>query len=387
MKTLTFLLLVFSLQTSFAQVKYQVVPLEPLAPYFEGMEYLTPPTISEWSLDYNIKFSLNSYNQKPLVIKGTQFPRTGHHLWRAMGTSQYDYIKAISAIFGDNTANIESKTFSHLKFLLMGKSSPFENLEMPGSIKRDFHWLESGIPYTQNEAIIHTKHILDNYFLNRTTQQNHKALMNYKSNSYVDWNPRAVFSTIAPIICHMYSKPILVSFKEKKLRSADLNYYNYIENGQWLQNTADTAEFLTPSHIEAEDVTAVFGINNEKITIAFMKVEFAGEIYVVGVRNPNTFCLVVSESDQTIRTCQTAEYWDNVDNTVPPVVATSTKVAANFIIKLCPTNRRCSISKDLMEKLDFKETKERLSDDFMEGLKAVGTSGKVAKVFYNSNDI
>jgi hypothetical protein len=357
--------------------------------HFVGMEGLSSTSIIKEYLDYNASFSLDGHNKASKKISGTQFPRTGHYLWRAMEPNQFGLYKGVRALLGDNSANVESKYFTDIKLKLMDKKSPF-GYNIPNQIKSDFKALESKIPMSETEAAKNTEKLMDKYFssLNNSTID---RLINYRSgNGYIDWPATVVFSSIAPGVCQFYGKRILVSFKEKKVRSIDLNYYNYVVNSIWSDYAADTGEFLTPSHIEADEVMGVFrttpGYTDNNTTFTMLKVEVNGEKNILGLNKIGEFCYMVNDKDLQIKTCNTPSNYTRVSNTERPARPTSSTVNPEFIIKLCPMNATCSLS-EAAKGLYNLQNGNPLGDDFIDKLKNMKIRGLTPKVFYNKKNI
>ncbi|MBC74810.1 MAG: hypothetical protein CME64_02225 [Halobacteriovoraceae bacterium] len=360
--------------------------------YFKGMEKLTEAQIIKERLDYEPKFSLAYHDPDTRVIGSTVFPRNHQYLWRAMDPVQYSKEDAIKAMLGHSAANVESKVFTKLKMSLMGQSSPFPLLSMGSYIDSELSKLSSEIPLTEIEASAKAKKIMDGHFFSLPFSTLNAQSMNRWSPSYLDWNPWLVFSSISPAICYIYGKEVLVSFKEKKKRSLDLTYYNYVLNRQWKGGYgsaahADTGEFIAPGHIEAKDLTGFFRNNSisKAVNLGMLKLEYKGKNYIAGLVSPKgANCFVMDEQSDSIRECDYTRNSAYVTDTEAGVGISNNTYAADFVIALCERNKDCSIDQELADRLEL-EKNPAPSLPWANILDNITINGKVPRVFYSAD--
>ena len=333
-------------------------------------------------LDYKSKFSLKSYNEKSANISGVEFPRTKSILWRTMGRNQYDYANGILAMFGDHTQNVESKAFTHIRLLVSGKQSPFSTMTLEPLLKDGLDQQLKLETLSDTQAVIFTEKLMDDFFENRKYQENEDKLVNYRASTYLDWNPRAVFAALSPGTCHIYGKPIMVSFNQKRGRSIDLNYWNYVRNSVWSDYTADIGEFLVPSHVEASDIESVLGISSGSIHTAFMKSSFKGETILLGFRKPKTHCLIRSDIDNKIYACDTPVSGSSIGNTQAPVTPNTHEYKPQFIVKLCPKDKDCNPMQEIFDYFDVQENYE-LEQSYLDIINELDIDGQRPRVFYS----
>lgn len=333
--------------------------------------------------NYIPQFSLDKYNASPSIINGTSFPRRGEYLWRAMGTGQYDIPKAIMAMFGDDNQNIESKLFTYMKLRLTNKKSPFLFLNIPEDIKKSLEsYLLKKHHYTEKEASLICEEILDKFYLNKKDKENIDNFINYNSDHYINWNRGAVFSAITPLTSYKYKKPIMVSIKEDIKRSVDINYWNFVNNSFWSKNKFDIGEFITPGHIEASSVQAVFKIKKSTIKIAFMKTSYENETYILGFISPKTNCLIRDEIDKKIYGCKFLKRKRHrASYTNSPMRPNSDLKKPNFILKLCNIKSTCSIKESLLSYFEIKSDK-RLSSSLTKVIQNINIDNNQVKIFY-----
>lgn len=328
-------------------------------------------------------------NPSEISISDVTFPRTGELLWRAMARAQYDESKAIAAMLGDDTANIESKVFTHIRNSLENRPSPF-SFSFSGDLKREFKEALKQAPMSPGLAVQKTKALMAGYFNSIDDDTKNSTMLNYSSSSYLDWNPFAIFSSIAPAVCHFYGYPVLVSFKEKKVRSIDLNYYNYIENSYWNGGygsgvQADVGEFFTPSHVEASELEGFFQTSPKsgKVGTSLLKVSYKGRPYIAGVVSPrNLHCLAVAQEDQTIRECDSTKDFYSVTTTEPPTRPAKRVVDADFLIRLCKVNETCALDSGAARKYGLKRGGDELNSEWQKILKKINIHGRSPKLFY-----
>ncbi|MBJ00676.1 MAG: hypothetical protein CME67_05540 [Halobacteriovoraceae bacterium] len=360
--------------------------------YFSGMEDLTEDQIIKERLEYKPKFSIAHHDPDVRVISSTVFPRNGKYLWRAMNTDQYTKFDAIKAMFGNSAANVESKVFSKLKMKLMGKSSPFPLLGMGSYIDSELSKASKEIPLTEVEASSRAKKIMDGHFFSLPFSTLESQSLNRWSPAYLDWNPWLVFSSISPAICYLYNKEVLVSFKEEDKRSLDLTYYNYVLNGAWRGGYgsaahSDTGEFITPGHIDAKDIKGFFKTNplNSSVELGLLKFSYKKKTYIAGLVNPSgANCFVMNDFYDSIRECNYTKSALYVQDTEDGVKISDRTFPADFVIALCDEGEKCSIEKELADRLEL-ETNPAPSLMWGKSLGNITINGKVPKVFYSAD--
>lgn len=356
--------------------------------HFDGMEALSPQEIIKHHLEYEPKFSLTYYDPPSKRVSGVSFPRNGQLLWRAMDSVQFDREQAIRAMFGDRSSNVESKAFTHLKALLTGRTSPFPGIALDGEIQTELNKVKADIPFSETKASNLTKKIFDKYFLSLPADEVKNYFLDYWSVGYADWNPWGIFSSISPAVCYTYNKDVLVSFKEQKQRSSDLNFWNYSVNSSWKGgygsgHHGDTGEFITPGHVEGRDIIGYFETVPvvKKVRLALLKVSYKGAEYIAGVLNPqDSNCLTVDEKKLSIKTCDFTQDFAQVTNMEAGVSPSRSAVSADFIIKLCADEATCDVDSDLADRLGLGEN-QAPSLPWANDLKKISVNGMRPKVF------
>ena len=359
---------------------------------FSGMENMTVEQIIRTRLDHTPKFSLAYYDPAPQRLKGVSFPRNGALLWRGMDPVQYDLTDAVRAMLGDSSANVESKAFTRIKSLLMGKTNVFPGVDI-GSYAASEIKKHKFTPYSEKDASLIAEKIIDGYFFTIGSEAVKKSFLDYWSISYVDWNPWGIFSSIAPAICHTYNKSVLLSFRESGAqRSSDLNYYNYVENGSWKGgfgsgHHGDSGEFITPGHIEAQDVQGFFLIDpsTPRIHTALLKFNASGQSFIAGVEDYEGGCLVFEETDMSIRECEYTEDAVLVTDTEAPVAPSTKKVSAQFVLKLCAKDAPCDLNESIARNLGLGEG-ARPALNWIKRLQGLNLNGMLPRIFLNAGE-
>jgi hypothetical protein len=196
------------------------------------------------------------YTPQAATINGERFPRNQQTLFRGTGDGQMDFSKAVSAMLGDNNANIESLFFSTIKYELMAK--PFAvAVELNSFLHQQIQKLiqQNGGPLDTSAAVAATRKLIDGTFA--YYDQNNTAIstsVDYRSGSYVDWPNDIIFSTILSPVAGTYGDRVLV-LNEQKPHSLDLNFWNYVHNNTWYDHTRDIGEFISFAYTPAEDLT------------------------------------------------------------------------------------------------------------------------------------
>lgn len=363
--------------------------------YFTGLENLSIAQILRDHLGFKPIFSLAYYDPQQQNISGVNFPRNNEYLWRGMDKAQFDLPQAVRAMLGDDSSNIESKAFTHIKLSLMQNYSPFSSIVLGAGIDAQIA-AQSSSSLSEAKAVEKTKKILDAHFLGLGATTIINQFLNYWSPAYADWNHWGVFTSIAPAISFSYAKSIFVSIREKKPRSSDLNYYNYVTNSSWKGgfgsgHHGDTGEFIAPGHIQSEDISGYFetdALNRTKV--AFLKFERQGESYIAGIDSPKEKCLVYDKSSTSIKGCAYTQNYSMVTNTESGVRPAHTSYPAHFIIKLCKDSQTCSIDKSLAKSLGlpvYANAQRGNKLYWLDRIKNINIKGLRPKVFTDTKEI
>jgi len=230
--------------------------------------------------------SFAKYTPAPKVIDGIQYP-THPTLYRGTSKKRINLQNAIRGMFGKSDEYMMSTLFKNIRKALMKKRSP-ESIY--AKIHSDAYYVEAGdnkiiamidnIRGQQPKGRIYdiktatkiTKDIIDQYWANRTADQDlgnyidYKSMLapkifgyprppysNYRGHGKIDWPSKVLFSTTRPDIASQYGNTVVL-FKEKKQRSLDLGFWNYTHNGIWFKSAADAGEFVVPGYISANEI-------------------------------------------------------------------------------------------------------------------------------------
>lgn len=295
--------------------------------------------------------NLSTLNPSHSRISGVDFPRESVVLFRGVQDAQYNYVVAVATMLGDERYNLESAMFRSVRETLMGRN-PVLFSRIAG-LKEEFQSLnlqrmcearrgEGGL--SSEDAIRNAKEIMEQvYNINFARTR----AIDYNSGTRDD-NPKAfVYSTLHFEVARVYS-PNLVLFKEKVVRSLDMNYWNKVNNGKWVHTNRtypDRGEFLTAFYVPANDIIGFqLGRKNfnadwtvwrpvtADLDIVFMKYVLDGVRYVM-VFDGNRLQHIVQEGDTF---CSAQTRFDHTAD-VPrlPDVDCSMKPALMGVLRLC----------------------------------------------------
>lgn len=332
-----------------------------------------------------VQFNLNQYNINQQTINGIVFPRVNHTLYRGMDSKQYDEVKAIRAMLGDQSAGVESKTLTVLKRMLMGIKESKANLWSHSSLApvKLTDYFRSQIKYilstkgvlSESEAYFQAINILDNKYLAYKEIKIQLELINSVSSNYIDWNPDGMFSSVFFEIASKFN-PYVTLIKEEKQRSVDLNYWNYMNSGRWGQGyQADTGEFFTPIVIKASDIQGMIHSEGEQYSRtpeeAYIKVNFKGKpVVLLFEKNElNGNIPVVYNNKIYLSKRGISEYYSIRDYKTPPVVPNTLLVPnAIGVVINCADWTNCQIDQSIFNTFNFIKTNIQISSEITDQL-------------------
>lgn len=200
--------------------------------------------------------SFYDFSPAPSIIKNVHYPRNDRPLYRGTTEEQMSLNKALSALFGDSNALIESKLFLEISSRLQGKKSEFQtalDAQIENQIK--FAIKSNNNNYlSETHAIQKSKEICDQLFEYHAKNFPYiSRYFNYRSSGYIDWPNNLIFSTIIPPAAATYGDRIIVTI-DKGLRSLDVNYWNLVNNNVHFDHTRDVGEFITFGYTPADNI-------------------------------------------------------------------------------------------------------------------------------------
>lgn len=247
---------------------------------------------------------LNLYSLSPRtqVLRGITFPRNNLVFYRGINEAQADYPRAVSAMLGDRTANIETPVFFTLKQILMGKTPTlletfrdiqveFSELNLQSLAEREVR--ANGKDFDEAQAIETAKKILSQVY---TESYARTRAVDYTSSNRNDFPRAFAYSTIYVEVAKIYSPHILIFDEKENRRSLDVNYWNQVNNGHWVHTNLsypDRGEFLTPLYIPYNQVVGyqynrrsfntnyrVYRALSQDLGLVFMKYTYQNRDYV-----------------------------------------------------------------------------------------------------------
>lgn len=243
-------------------------------------------TLFNYSKSYAF-FSFSDYMPSPQKLNQVSYPRESQLLFRGMGTGQFDLDKALLALVGDSTAMIESLFFTTIKFKIMDIQFA-KSVNLPSFVLNKIESIKkiSKLKINEKKAIEYAIDIVDSYFEGlQKNDQLSPLYFDYRSNSFIDWPNNLVYTTVIQPAAASYGHNMAI-IKEKRIRSLDLNYYNYIKNGIWYDHTRDIGEFVAPGYIPSDDIVG-FQLRQSnghsgfhEIRYVFVKRKIYGQPYI-----------------------------------------------------------------------------------------------------------
>lgn len=200
--------------------------------------------------------SFYDFSPAPSFIKNIQYPRNDRPLYRGTSEEQMSLRKAISALFGDSNAVIESKLFLEIRSRLQGKMSPFQTSldayvenQIKLAIKNN-----NGVYLDETQSIEKSKEICDQSYNYHAKNFSYiSRYFNYRSSGYIDWPNNLIFSTVISPAAATYGDRVIVTI-DKELRSLDVNYWNLINNNVLFDHTRDVGEFIAFGYTPADHI-------------------------------------------------------------------------------------------------------------------------------------
>ena len=205
---------------------------------------------------YGVSFF--EYSPEKRTIKGVDYPRNGLTQYRGTTKDQMSLKKALNAMFGDKSAYLESFFFTKVKNSLMNKTTSF-SYKLTSFIEDQIEIIinNNGAPLDRLSATNEAKKLVDQHFNYRNSRYQNwseNTYINFRHSDYIDWPREAVYSSIVSPAAATYGDRVVV-INEKEPRSIDMNYWNYINHGQWFHATRDAGEFIAPGYIPPTDIT------------------------------------------------------------------------------------------------------------------------------------
>ena len=336
------------------------------------------------------------YSPRSQNYGGYSFPRNNYVLYRGIHPSQANYIRAIKAMLGDKTSNIESGLLYAVKLQLMGGnvSSFLSNLPRVRSeyIAYDLPSHIGNKKITDEEkAFDAAVKILSNAInANFSKSEFQNTFLNYSNAYRNDWPQGLMYSTVHIEVAKIYSQNILV-YQENNWRSLDLNYWNKVNNNRWIGTNnefPDKGEFLTPLYIPFNDVIGYqYGRNNKQqiwyvwenlqndMDIAFYKARKNNKEYVLIVdgRRDDGYLTQTVISDQKIYYYADSTFDPTTKLPGYPRKHNNEVINILGVIEVCSTDCKTDIKKVFPE-YEFKrnDITNHLNVDILSSLKING---------------
>ncbi len=352
-------------------------------------------------------FSISNENPAKNKISNITFPRLSEIKYRGVSPEQLDLTKALRAMLGDDTANIESILMTGIKLKLQGLDVPFYSHLQSIFTRRSLQAaINSEISKNNNKFFdeftaaqlavnIIEKSIKD--FIWRS--EFFTRYINYRSGGLEVFPKEVVFSTVYLEVANIYSKDIVVIDEKDDNQMLDLNYWNKVNNGSWVDTYhpwVDKGELITPIFIGAEKVQGfkqyqtqwpshqVFRALQNQLMFAFYKDDKTGDVLVFdGELKGRLQQAIVMGKNNTYYYANSK--FDSHAEVPKQLDLTSEKANLIGIIKLCSQKAKCYLQNQLLDK--YPRSEKSISSDLIEAMKRVNFSGKTAKFFYGNYPI
>lgn len=316
--------------------------------------------------------------------------------------------QAVRAMLGDKAGSMKSMYTEALRYLLMGKTitdMPFSSMisgyidsntivKVTEKIKEN-----NDRPYGYREACLVASELSREIFKSKYSNSDIvNYFINYDSGYYMDFpnDPReVVFSTVYMEVAANYSSHVVV-IDEKKEKSIDLNFFNYIKNGRWIRKMKpwpDKGEFITAVEVPAEDITgyeirgnfvkdfATFAPVGNNLKIAFYKVTYNKKDYILAIDGKN-MPGVYKDGDKF---SYAISQINPVEDVPSYITSSGTNVEVLGIVGLCSKKENCVAPKKLFKKYNI--SKSGIPTYYEKQILKVDFKGKRAKIFYHPIDI
>lgn len=328
------------------------------------------------------------YDMSPAAttIGGVRYPRSQNHLYRGTTDGQMDFKKAVSAMLGDQDANVESFFFSTIRSELMQipfpRAMPLNNY-LRQQIQKAI--AQNGGALSLTKAVQETKRLVDGtyafYDQNGTAESTY---VNYRSGSFVDWPNDVVFSTFLSPLAGTYGDRILV-IEEKQPRSLDLNFWNYTRNGTWYDHTRDIGEFIAFGYLPASDL-AGYQVRTGS-SKSWHRIQYAAyipasketDVLLVfeGLRDNgrDSSCIDLNSKNKTYYHCEFQP--GDIISTIPDLSSEKVKLAG--VISLCTSsdkNSCATLSKTEAQKYPSAAISSSKKQEIENSLKGLTINGK-----------
>ncbi len=286
------------------------------------------------------------YSPRPATINGVSFPRNGQTLYRGTTDSQMSLKRALRAMFGDDSAYLESLYFSTIKAALMVRNFSAA-VSLPGPVTQQIQSAikKNGGSLSERSAAKEAVKIVDgsfSYYESMGTLIPH--YIDYRSGSWIDWPKDVVFSTIVSPAAATYGDRMVV-IQETTPRSIDLNYWNLQNNNIMYDHTRDAGEFVAhgyvvPEHIVGYQLRSGSSKNWHSIDFAFYKDE--DQILVFSGERSGTSsasCMMKNKSSGKIHICN---YTPGTIVTEPPAISTDLARLVGVIVSCSLSDSKCT---------------------------------------------
>ena len=194
-------------------------------------------------------YELARFSTPSRSYRGEKLPRLGKYLYRGMTAGQFNPDKAIRAMLGDQTANIESFLFTTVKSELLGKSFS-RSVAIPYELRRLMLGMSAS---NERDAVTKTIALFNDYLNSMSDSEIINQYIFYRSGHFNDWPNDMVYSSLIQPAAGTYGYYIAM-IKEEQLRSIDMNDYNQYHDNISYVYTRDVGEFGSFGYIKSEDI-------------------------------------------------------------------------------------------------------------------------------------
>jgi hypothetical protein len=332
---------------------------------------------------YNHEIDMSSLNATQKVHgNGLSLPRLESVKYRGMNASQYSYMSAIRAMFGDQTSVVESKAVTSLRSLLEGKVSPISFNDIfynTHGIANELILANNGV-YTHDEALAQSIKSVDEELSKKDLSELESVLIDRYSSSYNEWGTYGLYTSPYIDIASLYGETV-IALHEDEARGVDMTWHAYSESGgkkDW--PSVDNGEYMIPVIIPASDVKGVMikSYHSNYTVGDFSESYFSyesprGETYVLIYGRNYSKCLI--PQGNKVYDCSYQGYTNGYFLTLP----TATKEAKPIgVIRKC-ADRVCNIDWDDLSEISFEKGQKSIHESNIKSIEVLGDS---LNIFY-----